>query len=136
MMRSPQVKALKAGFHLQRSRSRNQKRNAYDLVKTAFRFRLRFHRLRSAYDLVKTRLSESKAEAKELNQSQCVGTCIVIAFIPPPLLPTPTIWFSLDHKRNLNNGLVSGVGRNGNVLILLTLIPSRLRLRFFIFTRS
>ena len=136
MTSSPQVKALKAGFHLQRSRSRNQKRIAYDLVKTAFRFRLRFRRLRSAYDLVKTRLSESKAEAKELNQSQCVGTCIMIAFIPPPLLPTPTIWFSLDHKRNLNNGLVRGVGRNGNVLILLTLIPSRLRLRFFIFTRS
>ena len=135
MMRSPQVKALKAGFHLQRSRSRNQKRNPYDLVKTAFRFRLRFHRLRSAYDLVKTRLSESEAEAKELNQSQCVHCD---CFILPPLLLTPTIWFSLNQKRNLNNGVVSGVGRNGNVLILLTPIPSRLhlRLRFFIFTRS
>ena len=26
-----------------------------------------------------------------------------------PLL-TPTIWFSLDHKRNVNDGVVSGVG--------------------------
>ena len=72
--------SLKAGFHWLRSqsRSRNQKRRAYDLVKTAFRFRLLLRRLRSAYDLVKTRLSESEAEAEELNQSQSVGTCIVI----------------------------------------------------------
>ena len=70
--------SLKAGFHKQRTRSRswsrNQKRRAYDLVKTAFRFRLRFRRLRSAYDLVKTRLSESEAQVEELNQSQSVGT--------------------------------------------------------------
>ena len=71
---------LKAGFHQRWSRSRscNQKRRAYDLVKTAFRFRLRLRRLRSAYDLVKTRLSESEAEAEEPNQLQSVGTCIVI----------------------------------------------------------
>ena len=50
----------------------------YDLVKTAFRSRLRLRRLRSAYDLVKTRLSESEAEVEELNQSQSVGMCIVI----------------------------------------------------------
>ena len=44
--------------------SRNQKRIAYDLVKTVFRFRLQLSCLHSAYDLVKTRLSESKAEAE------------------------------------------------------------------------
>ena len=38
-------------------------------------------------------------------------------FILPFLLPTPTIWFSPDHKRNVSDG---------NVLILLTPIPSRL----------
>ena len=56
---------MKAGFHEQRSRnrSRSQKRRAYNLVKTAFRFRLLLRRLRSAYDLLKTRLSESEAEA-------------------------------------------------------------------------
>ena len=27
------------------------------------------------------------------------------------LLSTPTIWFSLDHKRNASDGVVSGVGR-------------------------
>ena len=42
-------------------------------MKTAFLFRFR-----SAYDLGKTRLSESGAEAEELNQSQSVGTCAVI----------------------------------------------------------
>ena len=31
--------------------------------------------------------------------------------ILPLLLPTPTIWFSLDHKRNVSDGVVSGVGR-------------------------
>ena len=48
---------------------------------------------------METRLSESQAEAEELNQSQKVETCIVIVFIPPLLLPTPKIWFSLDRKR-------------------------------------
>ena len=43
-------------------------------------------------------------------------------FILPLLLPTPTIWFSLDPKRNVSDG----VGRNGNVLILLTPIPTRI----------
>ena len=33
---------------------------------------------------------------------------------------------SLDHKRNVSDGVVSGVGRNGTVLILLTPISSRL----------
>ena len=61
-------------------------------------------------------------------------------FIFPLLLPTPAIWFSHDHKRNVSDRVVRGVGRNGNVLLLLTPIPSRLRihlrLRFLIFTRS
>ena len=61
-----------------RSRSRNHKRRVYDLVKTAFRLRLRLRIVRSAYDLVKTRLSESEAEVEELNQSKSVGPCIVI----------------------------------------------------------
>ena len=26
------------------------------------------------------------------------------------LLPTPTIWFSLDHKRNVSDGVVSRIG--------------------------
>ena len=37
-------------------------------------------------------------------------------FILLLLLPTPAIWFSLDHKQNVSDGLVSGVGRNGTFL--------------------
>ena len=35
---------------------------------------------------------------------QSVGTCIVIGLLLLLLLPTPTIWFSLDHKRNVSDG--------------------------------
>ena len=98
-------------------------------MKTALWFCLRLRRLHSAYDLVKTKLSESEAEAEELNQSQSMGTCIVIGWSFPfcfrlSLSPTlPTSWFSLDYKQNVSDGVVSIVGRNGNVLILLTPIP-------------
>ena len=78
---------------------------------------------------MKTRLSESKAEVKELNQSQSMGTYLHCDwFILPLLLLTPTIWFLLDHKQNISVAVVSGVGRNGNVLILLTPIPVHLQL--------
>ena len=30
--------------------------------------------------------------------------------------PSSKGWFSLDHKRNVSDGVVSGVGRNGNAL--------------------
>ena len=78
-------------------------------MKTAFRFCLRLRRLHSAYDLVKTRLSESEAEAEELNQSQCTFPHFVIGLVLPFVLPTPTIWFSLDHKRNVSDGVASGI---------------------------
>ena len=93
-----------------------------------------------SYDLVKTRLSESEAEAGEPNQSQSVGTCIVIG-----LSFRFCFWLRQSGchwiiKRNVSDGVVSRVGRNWHVLILLTPIPSRLwlrlRLRFLIFTTS
>ena len=65
-----------------------------DLVKTASVLSY------SAYDQVKTRWSKSKAEAEEVNQSQSVGMCIVIGLSFPLLLPTPTLWFSLNSKRS------------------------------------
>ena len=80
-------------------------------MKTAFRFRLRLRRLHSAYDLVKTRLSESKAEAEGLNPITKRGNVRCDWFILPLLLPTPSIWFSLDHKRNVSDEVVSGIGR-------------------------
>ena len=33
----------------------------------------------------------------------------VIGLILPLLLPTPAIWFSLDHKQNVSDGVVSGI---------------------------
>ena len=33
----------------------------------------------------------------------------MIGLVLPLLLPTPTIWFSLDHKRNVSDGVVSGI---------------------------
>ena len=57
-----------------------------------------------AYDQLKTRLSESQAEVEELNQSQSRLGLLCDWFILPLLLPTPTIWLSLDRIK-------SGIGR-------------------------
>ena len=35
--------------------------------------------------------------------------CLVIGLVLLLLLPTPTIWFSLDHKWNASDGVVSGI---------------------------
>ena len=45
-----------------------------------------------------------------INQSQCTFPRFVICLVLLLLLPTPTIWFSLDHKRNVSDGVVSGIG--------------------------
>ena len=94
-------------------------------MKTAFRFCLRLRHLSSAYDLVKTRLSESEAKKRRTKPITKRGNVHCDWFIFLLLLPT-LIWLSLDHKQNINGGVVSEVGRNGNVLILLTLILSHL----------
>ena len=33
----------------------------------------------------------------------------MIGLVLPLLLPTPTLWFSLDHKQNVSDGVVSGI---------------------------
>ena len=43
-------------------------------------------------------------------QSKCTFPHFVIGLVVPLLLPTPAIWFSLDHKRNVSDGVVSGIG--------------------------
>ena len=45
-----------------------------------------------------------------INQSQCTFPRFVIGLVLLLLLPTLTIWFSLDHKRNVSNGVVSRIG--------------------------
>ena len=65
----------------------------YDLVKTAFQFRLRLRRLRSSEIwFVGDTSWRTKPITKRVNV-HCNW------FILPLLLPTPTIWFSLDRKR-------------------------------------
>ena len=49
-------------------------------------------------------------QKRKVNHSQCTFPCFAIGLVLPLLLPTPTIWFSLDHKRNVSDGVVSGIG--------------------------
>ena len=92
-----------------------------------------------AYRLVKPGLSELQAEAEELNQSQIVGTSIVIGLSSRSCfrLPTPTIWFSQVYKRRSHKRIRN---EDGNFRILPTPILwrlwLRLRLRFLILTKS
>ena len=44
-----------------------------------------------------------------INQSQRTLLRFVIGLVLLLLLPTPTICFSLDHKRNASDGVVSGI---------------------------
>ena len=85
----------------------------YDLVKTGlcfFWFRLRHCRL--FYDQVKAGSSESQVEAEELNQSQSVETCIVIGLSFRFCFRLRQSGFHyIDHKRNLSDEVVRGVGR-------------------------
>ena len=43
-------------------------------------------------------------------QSKCTFPHFVIGLVLLFLLPTPSICFSLDHKRNVSDGVVSGIG--------------------------
>ena len=45
-----------------------------------------------------------------ISQSQCTFPRFEIGFVLLLLLATLTIWFSLDHKRNVSDGVVSGIG--------------------------
>ena len=74
---------------------------------------------------MKTRFSESKAEAEEPNQAWEPALRLVNPSASASASDSDNLVFT-DHKWNVSEGVVSGVGRNGNVLILLTPIPSRL----------
>ena len=133
--------AFKAGFHYRRSRSRsrNQKGRRYDLVKNKpteseaehwFCYCLR--RLRSSENCIFGVASRSG----RINQWQCSipGFAIGWFFRFCFRLRQPSFhWI-------ISDWVVNWIGRNGNVLILPTPIPSSLwlclRLWFSIFTRS
>ena len=44
-----------------------------------------------------------------INQSQSTIPCFVIGLVLLLLLPTPTTWFSLDHKWSVSDGVISGI---------------------------
>ena len=124
----------KAGFHQRRSRNRKRSRkSAYNLVKIKDRSHKRSHKLDGigvrrirTFPFLPTPLttpsltfrfwsSENQvvgvgSRSGGINQSQCTFPRFVIGLVLPLLLPTPTIWFSLDHKRNVSDGVVSGIG--------------------------
>ena len=66
---------------------------------------------------MKTRFSESEAE--EPNQAWEPALRLVNPSASVATSDSDNLVFT-DHKRNVSEGVVSGVGRNGNVLILLT----------------
>ena len=49
------------------------------------------------------------SRSERINQSQCTFPCFVIGLVLPLLLPTPTIWFLLDHKWNVSDWVVSRI---------------------------
>ena len=65
---------------------------------SSFLFKAGFHQPRS----------QSRRRTKPITKRGIVHSDWLIL---PLLLPTATIWFSLDHKRNVSDGVVSGVGR-------------------------
>ena len=64
------------------------------------------------------------SRSRGINQSQCTFPCFVIGFVLLLLLPTPTIWFSLDHKRNVSDWVISGIRTLSSTLLIMTLTPS------------
>ena len=108
-------------------------KSAYDLVKIKNRSRKRSHkrdgigvrRIRT-FPFLPTPLttpsltfrlwsSENQivgvgSRSGRINQSQCTFPRFVVGLVLPLLLPTPKIWFSLDHKRNVRDGVVRGIG--------------------------
>ena len=100
---------IQAGFHLRRSqcRSRNQKRRTLRSSENSVLIPLTTPSLRLSENLVVGDASRN-GRTKPITKR---GKVHRDWFILPLLFPTPTIWFSLDHKRNVSDGVVSGVGR-------------------------
>ena len=122
---------LKAGFHWWRRQSRSGRRNpksAYDLVKIknwSHKYDgIRIRRIRTFPFLLTPLMTPSLAfclwssenqivrvgsRSRRINQSQCTFPCLVTGLVLPLLLPTPTIWFLLEHKRNVSDGVISRI---------------------------
>ena len=76
-----------------------------------FRLCLRLRRLRSAYDhSSENQIVGVRSRSGRISQSECMFPHFVFCLVLLLLLPSPTIWFSLDHKRKGSDGVVSGIG--------------------------
>ena len=124
---------LRLLFHQRRNRScKWSGKSAYDLVKIKTRSCKQSHKsnrigvrrirtfpflptlLMTPSLMFRLKSSESqivgvRSRRGRINQSQCTFPHFVIGLVLPLLLPTPTIWFSLDHKRNVSDGVLSRI---------------------------
>ena len=74
---------------------------------------------------MKTRSSETQAEAEELDQSQSVlGNVHCDWFILPPLLATPSIWFSLDRISRVGGKWKRSDSSDSDSIALMTLLKT------------
>ena len=83
-----------------------------------FRLRLRLRRLCCS----KNQIVGVESRTGGINKSQCTFPRFFINLVLPLLLLTPTIWFSLYHKRNLSYGVVSGIEMRFHKTISSTLL--------------
>ena len=107
----------------------------YDLVKTAFWFfwfRLRLRRLRSSKNWV-VEVASRSGRTKPITKH---GNVHYDWFIFPLLLPSSTIWFSLDRKRRSHKRSLKKVETFWFFRLLFCCAYDFLRLRFLIFTGS
>lgn len=76
--------------------------------------------------MIYCKLLKLQANVEELNQSQCMGTSILIGLVILLLPGTLTIQFLLDHKRQIKGNcdtIVSGIGED----ILLISVTNNVR---------
>ena len=126
--------SFKAGFHQRRSHSTcisgNQKRRAIDLVKIKHWFCLWLCRLWSSENcIVGVARRSGRINQWQYSTLQLAGSSASASDSD-----------NLAFYWIMSDGVVNGIGRNGNVLILPNQIPSskwlRLRFQFSIFTSS
>ena len=62
---------------------------------------------------VENQIVDVGSRSGRINQSQSTFPSFVIGLVLLLLFPTPTIWFSQDHERNVNDGIYSSSLRPG-----------------------
>ena len=105
--------SLRLVFHQRRSRSRNHNRRTLRPSENSVPI-LPIPLTTPSFTIIYDHLRWVVGGASRSGRTKPIATRGNVScdwFILPLLLPTPTIWFSLDHKRDVSDGVVSGVGR-------------------------